>query len=144
MLLRSGLLLAFAIVLLQIAVYLQPLLPEKYHINPVCQLMTHHLIAPSSDQVDTSKPVRETKHHLEFLRHYFSYQHEPIHHAHNHQCQYCKVYSDLVLYPDSAIKTVIDRIQVRFLVFVQRFKHVYFELQRLFLILQGRAPPLSL
>lgn len=141
MLLRNGLLLAFAIILLQLAVYLQPLLPGKYHITPVCLSMPHHLIAPSFDQVDTSNPVRETKYHLEFLGHYFSYQHDPIHHAHNHQCQYCKVYSDLVLHPDFAIKTVIERIQVRFLVFVQRFKYVYFELQRLFLIPQGRAPP---
>ena len=50
--------------------------------------MTHHLIKPSSDQIDTSHPVRETKHHLEFLPHYFSYVHDPIHHAHNHQYQF--------------------------------------------------------
>jgi len=82
------LLLAFAIVLLQIAVYVQPLLLGKYHINPVCLFMPHHLIKPSSDQIDTSHPVRETKHHLEFLPHYFSYVHDPIHHAHNHQYQF--------------------------------------------------------
>lgn len=48
MLLRSGLLLACIAVLLQIAVYLQPLLPEKFHIAPVCLSMTHNLLTSSS------------------------------------------------------------------------------------------------
>ena len=144
MLLRSGLLLAFTTVLLQIAVYLQPLLPEKYQIAPVCLSMTHHLITPSSHYVDSSHAVHASEHHLDFLHPYFSYHHDHVHDVHHHQCQYCTVYGDQVLPPEFAIKAVVNRIQMRFFAFLQRFKHVYFELQRLFLMPQGRAPPIAL
>ncbi|OTG38584.1 DUF2946 domain-containing protein, partial [Staphylococcus aureus] len=35
-----------------------------------------------------------------------------------------------------------DRIQVRLIAFKQAFSHVWFVLQQLFLLPQGRAPPL--
>lgn len=47
---RSGLLLACATLLLQFAVYLQPLLPEQYHIAPVCLSITHNLLSPKQHQ----------------------------------------------------------------------------------------------
>ena len=47
MLRRSGLLLAFATVFLQLAVFLQPLLPEQYQIAPVCEDITQSLIRPT-------------------------------------------------------------------------------------------------
>lgn len=144
MLLRSGLLLACIAVLLQIAVYLQPLLPEKFHIAPVCLSMTHNLLTSSSHDThslhhhtDSDRPSLD----LTVLKDYFSYHHQ---HMHNHQCQYCKVYGDIVMPPDFGIQEVIDRIHVRFSIFVRLYKHVYFELQRLFLMPQGRAPPFSL
>ncbi|EQB3769831.1 DUF2946 domain-containing protein, partial [Acinetobacter baumannii] len=37
---------------------------------------------------------------------------------------------------------VLVRIQVRLVAYQQAFRHVYFALQRLFLLPQGRAPPL--
>lgn len=103
--------------------------------------MTHHLITPSSHYVDSSHAVHASEHHLDFLHPYFSYHHDDVHH---HQCQHCTVYGDQVLPPDFVIKAVVDRIHVRFFAFLQRFKHVYFELQRLFLMPQGRAPPIAL
>ena len=147
MLLRSGLLLACIAVLLQIAVYLQPLLPEKFHIAPVCLSMTHNLLTSSSHDThslhhhaDLDRPSLD----LTGLKDYFSYHHQHVHDMHNHQCQYCKVYGDIVMLPDFGIQEVIDRIHVRFSIFVRLYKHVYFELQRLFLMPQGRAPPSSL
>ena len=44
--------------------------------------------------------------------------------------------------PELEVKEVLVRIQVRLLAFQKAFKHVYFVLQRLFLIPQGRAPPI--
>ena len=45
--LRSGLLLSFAAVFLQIAVFLQPLLPAQYQIAPVCETITRALLLPA-------------------------------------------------------------------------------------------------
>ena len=143
MLLRSGLLLACTAILLQIAVYLQPLLPEKYHIAPICMSITHNLIAQSHHPVDSSHKVHDPAHHLELLHQNFSDYPQHVHDGH-HQCQYCTVYGDLVPPPDLGIKAVVDRIYVQFFAFLTTFKHVYFELQRLFLMPQGRAPPLAL
>ncbi|MBP7900341.1 MAG: DUF2946 family protein, partial [Acinetobacter sp.] len=64
------------------------------------------------------------------------------HHDVNHQCQYCTVFGNLVLPPELQVKEVLVRIQVRLLAFEKAFKHVYFQLQRLYLLPQGRAPPL--
>ena len=44
--------------------------------------------------------------------------------------------------PELEIKEILDRIQVRLVAFQKAFRHVYFVLQRLFLLPQGRAPPL--
>jgi hypothetical protein len=147
LLLRSGLLLACIAVLLQVAVYLQPLLPEKYHIAPVCFSITHNLIAPIAHDVHSSSHHSGSDHpalDLTGLKSYFSYHHEHVHDLHNHQCQYCTVYGDIVMPPDFGIQEVINRIHVRLSIFIKLFKHVYFELQRLFLMPQGRAPPFSL
>lgn len=64
-------------------------------------------------------------------------------HDASHQCQYCTVYGNLVLPPELELKEVLDRIQVRLIAFQKAFKHVWFVLQQLFLIPQGRAPPLT-
>jgi hypothetical protein len=67
---------------------------------------------------------------------------EHNHHDASHQCQYCTVYGNLVLPPDLELKAVLDRIQVRLIAFQKAFAHVWFALQQLFLLPQGRAPPL--
>ncbi|EPP3355937.1 MULTISPECIES: DUF2946 domain-containing protein [Acinetobacter] len=146
-----GRLLGLYAVLLQIAVFLQPLLPEKYQISPVCEtiaqaLQLHHSVAPSSnDHHSTSEQQYSMSHHMEHAAHATSSDITVASHHHHdtgHQCQYCVVYSHVVPLPDLDLKQILIRIQVRFLAFVENNFHVFFQLQQLFLIPQGRAPPL--
>ena len=125
---RSGLLLAFMAVALQIAVFLQPLLPMHYQIAPVCETITQALLHSH----------HHNEHDVQLID---SSAHEHQHDA-NHQCQYCTVYSNLVLPPDLSIKEVLDRVLVRFHAWQNQAAYVWFVLQRLFLLPQGRAPPL--
>ena len=148
---RGGLLLAAAAILLQIAVYLQPLLPEQYHIAPVCMSITHNLLSISAHHqhaqaasLHSSSHAEHRHHHLNFLDGYKLYHHDADHNEHNHQCQYCTVYGDLVMPPVFGVTEVFDRVQVRLIAFEQAFKHVYFALQKLYLMPQGRAPPAAL
>ena len=150
MFIRGGLLLAAAAILLQIAVYLQPLLPEQYHIAPVCMSITHNLLSISAHHQHVqaaslhSSHAEHRDHHLNFLDGYKLYHHDADHNEHNHQCQYCTVYGDLVMPPVFGVAEVFDRVQVRLIAFEQAFKHVYFALQKLYLMPQGRAPPAAL
>lgn len=164
--LRMGLWLGFAAVFLQIAVFLQPLLPEKYQISPVCETITHALLQvnPSSNQASkvshshshadqgtlSSEASQHMHHHLDQNRSEADTQMLQVaqnteqnhHHELGHACQYCTVYGHLIMPPELEVKEVLVRIQVRLLAFQKAFKHVYFVLQRLFLIPQGRAPPI--
>lgn len=136
MVFRSGLLLACAAVFLQVAVFLQPLLPKQYQIAPVCETITRALLKPKAQTEAMSHTMHSHhEHHIEQAQ-------VPDHHDANHQCQYCTVYANLVLPPEFGVKEVLVRIQVRLVAYQQAFKHVYFALQRLFLLPQGRAPPL--
>ncbi len=134
----SGLMVAFAAVLLQLAVHLQPLLPEQYHVAPACHALTHRLLTPIHSTHDHDVDAS----HFDFKQ-LLAYHHEHVHDLNNHHCQYCTVHADTVLPLDLHVDEVIDRIQVRYLAFVQNSKHVYFALQRLFLMPQGRAPPIT-
>lgn len=149
---RIGLLLGFSAVLLQIAVFLQPLLPAQFQIAPVCETITralyqadatvqhshsHGLAHQHASSDHNSKPI-DAAHQLQ--SHHAS-GHGDHHHDVNHQCQYCTVFGNLVLPPELHVKEVLVRIQVRLIAFQKAFKHIYFVLQRLFLLPQGRAPP---
>ncbi len=137
MLRRSGLLLACATLLLQIAVYLQPLLPEQYRIAPVCLSITHNLLSPEKHQ-----HLHESYHVL--VKHLSA--DSGHHHAHNeqtHQCQYCTVYGDVVLPFKFGVDEVIHRIQVKLGFYKEAYRHIYFSLQWLYLLPQGRAPPFA-
>ncbi|EPF81667.1 DUF2946 family protein [Acinetobacter rudis] len=146
--LRLGLLLGFAAVFFQIAVFIQPLLPKQYQIAPVCETIT--LLIDSSDQLSQKKSLVQhntlssSSTHIDSSlqprMHHPKPQHD--HHDPSHQCQYCTVYGNLVLPPEVDLNVVIDRIQIRLISLQKALRHVYFELQRLFLIPQGRAPPL--
>ena len=140
MLLRSGLLLSCIAVFLQIAVFIQPLLPKQYQIAPVCETITRALLLSSSavHQTSTSKH----SHHQVNQDTQLHEQHAGHDHDANHKCQYCTVYGNLVLPPELEVKEVLDRIQIRLIAFQKTFSHVWFVLQRLFLLPQGRAPPL--
>ena len=140
LLLRTGLLLGFTAVFLQVAVFLQPLLPKQYQIAPVCETITQVLrLTASSSSVHSSHSAMQHMHHD------MSAPSKPVqghdHHDLNHQCQYCTVYGNLVLPPELEVKEVLVRIQIRLLAYQQTFRHIYFALQRLFLLPQGRAPP---
>ncbi len=147
---RIGLLLGFTAVFLQIAVFLQPLLPKQYQIAPVCETITRTLFQqPASHLSIQSSSIQYSEHqqHAETdaIQHAQSHQHiqsEHDHHDLNHQCQYCTVMGHLVLPPELNLNPILDRIQIRLVAFQKAFKHVYFVLHRLFLLPQGRAPPL--
>lgn len=161
LLLRMGLLLGFGAVFLQIAVFLQPLLPKQYQIAPVCETISQVLLQSNYYQQQTSQHDHSSNedHHqltMQSIGHQTTLMlsvsehsgHEVVknsghdHHDPSHQCQYCTVYGNLVLPPVLEIKEVLDRVQVRLIAFQQAYRHVWFALQRLFLIPQGRAPPL--
>ncbi|ENV06971.1 hypothetical protein F967_00652 [Acinetobacter sp. CIP 102637] len=134
--------LAFTAVYLQIAVFLQPLLPKQYQIAPVCETITKALLLPQvqAEQSQSQHHAHHHSHQLEQAPASTTSSHD--HHDPNHQCQYCTVYANLVLPPEFGVKEVLVRIQIRLVAYQQAFKHVYFALQRLFLLPQGRAPPL--
>ena len=134
----GGLLVAFAAVLLQLAVHIQPLLPEQYRVAPACHALTHRLLTPIN-----TYPHTDQSDEFDFQQ-LLAYHHEHVHDLNNHHCQYCTVHADTVLPLDLNVDEVIDRIQVRYLAFIQNNKQIYFALQRLFLMPQGRAPPLAL
>lgn len=147
-----GRLLGLAAILLQIAVFLQPLLPEKYQVSPVCETIAQALQLNHSPE----QHFHHSMHHDDLSHHQMydmtsssvtkaeTKQNTTHHHDAGHQCQYCVVYSHVLPLPDLDLKQIIVRIQVRFLAFLENFFHVFFKLQQLFLIPQGRAPPLLL
>ncbi|TCB64989.1 DUF2946 family protein [Acinetobacter sp. ANC 4178] len=141
MLFRGGLLLACAAVFLQIAVFLQPLLPKQYQVAPVCETITRALLLPSQTVNAVHTAAMQ---HTQHMHHQVEQKQQPIHDHHDtsHQCQYCTVYGNLVLPPELDLKPILDRIQVRLIAFQKAFAHVWFVLQQLFLLPQGRAPPL--
>ncbi len=136
---RSGVLLSFAAVFLQIAVFLQPLLPKQYQVAPVCETITRALLLPNVHAEHTTHSHHSSSPHAEQVQ----VDHTAHEHDASHQCQYCTVYGNLVLPPELDVKEVLDRIQVRLIAFQKAFKHVWFVLQQLFLLPQGRAPPLA-
>ncbi len=138
MLLRGGLLLAAFAVFLQIAVYMQPLLPKQYLLGPACETITRALLLKTSAHSEHIIHSDHTSH----SHHTQSVEHVGHEHDANHHCQYCTVHANLVLPPELDIKEVFDRIQIRLIAFQKAFTHVWFVLQQLFLIPQGRAPPL--
>lgn len=149
--LRVGFLLGFTAVLLQIAVFLQPLLPKQFQIAPVCETITRalfeHPYSTLNSALSQSHALHGTDHQHHSAQHHAQLQADAAHSDHNHhdvnhQCQYCTVFGNLVLPPELQVKEVLVRIQVRLLAFEKAFKHVYFQLQRLYLLPQGRAPPL--
>ena len=144
-LLKLGWLLGFVAVFLQIAVFLQPLLPAQYQVAPVCESISIALAQSSFSKQMNDQPQHSALQHGPQQHQVKSTQVKQPQHDHydpSHQCQYCTVYGNLILPPELSINAVIDRVQVRLVALQKAFHHVYFVLQRLFLIPQGRAPPL--
>lgn len=133
---RISIVLAFSAILFQIAVFLQPLLPEQYQIARVCQSVAEiqHKTDQHHNHLIKHNVIAEIK---QTVKSNMEHQHD-VH----HQCVFCTVYSHLISNLDSDFPEIFARIQVRLIAFQKAFRHILFELQRLFLSPQGRAPPL--
>lgn len=148
---RVGLRVALIAMLLQIAVFLQPLLPEQMRISVVCvtiaEIALNHL-ASTQQSTDLTRSSQNTVQQLhDVSRASTTHQHHPQkstdhqHRSAGHDCPYCTVYSNLISGLDLSAKASVVRIYIRLLNFKKQFVAVYFALQRLYLHPQGRAPP---
>lgn len=132
-----GRLLGLSAILLQIAVFLQPLLPENRHVSSVCETIVQALHLQQSAVTATLPHAGHAQH----LEHAPEQQPPGPHHAH-HECQYCLVYSYALPLLDTKLSYVLIRVQARLLAFADSVSHAFFKHGLLFLIPQGRAPPL--
>lgn len=130
---KSGLALSLGAIILQLAVFLQPFLPQQYQVALVCEQITTAL---------ASNNPSEEHHHMHDMKSMQMSEHpQTMHHDAAHQCPFCTVYNHIIPFIDLGIDEVFERLNIRLLAFAQAFQHIYFVLQRLFLIPQGRAPP---
>ena len=104
---------------LQSVVFIQPLLPAQYRIALVCVTISDAF----SNTITTAQ------------------QHNS-HHLSDHSDQHHMMHANLTTGLDFSLEEVFDRLFVRMLAFERNFQHIYFALQRLYLLPQGRAPPL--
>lgn len=146
----SGLLLAFATVLLQISVFLQPLLPEQYQIASVCETISQPISEHRNQQqlfqsLDLLHPSEAQ--HTEASHAVEQWLYQPVkqhsHHLHDlsHQCQYCNVYGNLILPPTLGVSEILVSVHVRVLVEQKSALLAFFERKFLYLLPQSRAPP---
>lgn len=125
---------------LNVAVFLQPLLPAKFQIAQVCITIAELVIKTKNNPLVSHHEHSESVHAHEMQNIQLSdSQHQ--HHL-DHHCIFCTVYGHLVAHLSIEIKETLQRIKIRLLAFKQTFRHVFFVLHRLFLNPQGRAPPL--
>lgn len=123
---------------LQTVVFIQPLLPEKYRIALVCVTISDAF----SKTISTAQ--QHSSHQQHMLNEDQNFQTVQSTHQHDagHECPYCTVFANLTTGLDFSFDEVLDRLFVRMLAFEYNFQHIYFALQRLYLLPQGRAPPL--
>lgn len=151
---------------IQIAVFLQPLFAEHFQVASVCKTVAlalkldrysppiQHPVVYFEETVETEHQQQTKGHDPAFYAHLNGHvhleqassqlQHKSMQHYDGGQCLYCAVLSYSLPLSDSKVKPVLIRIHLRFLAFIKRFAHVYYELLRLFLFPQGRAPPIEL
>ena len=85
---RAALLLSCVAVFLQIAVFLQPLLPTQYQIAPVCETISRALLLKPVEHLSSHAEKHSTHHHEMQAQHELSSQPaEHHHHDASHQCQ---------------------------------------------------------
>lgn len=138
-----GRLLGLTAILLQVAVFLQPLLPEKQHFSSVCETIAQALFlertAPHSSYSSTH---HETATHVA-LELESSHEHassEDAAHT-DHECEYCLVYSFALPLFENKLRPILVRTQIRILSFKTSFTPTLFQTEPLFILPQGRAPP---
>ncbi|EXC28648.1 hypothetical protein J536_1460 [Acinetobacter sp. 809848] len=142
---RVALALALMAMFLQSVVFIQPLLPAQYRIALVCVTISDAF----SNTITTAQ--QHNSHHLSDHsdQHHMMHEDQKIYkeqsiHQHDigHECPFCTVFANLTTGLDFSLEEVFDRLFVRMLAFERNFQHIYFALQRLYLLPQGRAPPL--
>ena len=146
-----GRLLGLSAILLQVAVFLQPLLPEKQHFSSVCKTVVQALF---SDQAKSANPLSaDHTHHSsnitasnsnsnQTITHSAQHQDSSEQDSHaNHECEYCLVYSFALPLLDTKLRYVLIRTQIRVLAFNTAFSSSRFERVLFFFLLQSRAHP---
>lgn len=136
---------------LQLAVFLQPLLPAKYEFAPVCDTIAE--ILPDRHLYSNDQEIRSLVAHQDHLM--LNDQHsmhdmQGMDHSKNnknqhhleHDCMFCSVFSHIVNVENLGVRQVLERVQVFLLFLTKLFKSFYFALQQLFLLPQNRAPPI--
>lgn len=142
--LRVALALALTAMFLQTVVFIQPLLPAQYRIALVCVTISDafsNTISAAQQQSDQHSFKHDHQHHMmhdDQKAHTTQSSHQ---HDVGHECPYCTVFANLTTGLDFSVEEVFDRLYVRMLAFQRNFQHIYFALQRLYLLPQGRAPP---
>jgi hypothetical protein len=143
--LRVALVFAFMAMFLQSVVFIQPLLPEQYRIALVCVTISDAFSNTiSAAQQHSSHHLSDHSHQHHMMNEDQKVQTVQSTHQHEagHECPYCMVFANLTTGLDFNLDQVLDRLFVRMLAFEYHFQHIYFALQRLYLLPQGRAPPL--
>ena len=146
-----GRLLGLSAILLQVAVFLQPLLPEKQHFSSVCKTVVQALF---SDQAKSANPLSaDHTHHSSNITASNSISNQTITHSAqhqdsseqdshaNHECEYCLVYSFALPLLDTKLRYVLIRTQIRVLAFKTAFTSTLFQSEPFFFLPQSRAPP---
>lgn len=129
---KLGFITALCAVFLQIMVFLQPILPKELQVSLVCETVTESLM---SHQKSTSHHMMHTQnHHMQNNK-------KQLKKHQDHTCIYCQAFSNVTSFLSLGINEVFDRLQIKLLAFKKYYQHIYFFLQKLFLIPQGRAPP---
>jgi len=151
-----GRLLGLSAILLQIAVFLQPLLPEKHSVFSVCKtvaaalhlevtnVLPHHSFATSHPHSNQASGADQNPAHV-FTHVQDRHEHQERDDAHTgHDCQFCLVHSYTLPLLDTKLRLVLIRTQT-LLQFFSTFVPYTLSLPHpWFLIPQGRAPPLTL
>lgn len=149
LLFQMGWALSISAVILQLAVFLQPFLPQQMQVAVLCETITSVLQQPDlvtthdlrhSDMMSAAHHYTPISDHRTFIKQVHSNHDSGMHDAYHH-CPFCMIYNHLISFLDLGIDEVLVKLNIRLLAFIHVFKHVYFNLQRLFLIPQGRAPP---
>lgn len=129
---------------LQTVVFMQPLLPAQYRIALVCVTISDafsNIISTTQKQNVFHLSEYDHQHHKMDEDHKIHKKHNTHQHDVGRDCPYCTVFANLTTGLGFSVDEIFDRLYVRMLAFEYNFQHIYFALQRLYLLPQGRAPP---
>lgn len=124
--------LAILAMLLQVSLWLQPVVSADHHGSGLCMVVIQALHSDAANQPDHP--------HLAHHHPASGTQHD----QHGATCNYCLSHAQLTPLDDAGLKPVLIRIQVRLVAYLHSHRHVYFQLLSLFLLPQGRAPPVEM